>query len=181
MPDWSHAPLHRLGEPGTYMVTAATLYKEHYFRGRERLELLLDTLLKLAKQYEVDLEAWAVFSNHYHWIGRPTGAPEAIKDFINQLHSDTARFVNGEDGVEGRQVWFQYWDTALTFTKSYYARLNYVMENPVRHGVVRLAADYPWCSAGWFEEHARSGAFRMIKSFKVDRLNVYDPFEVVLE
>jgi len=60
--NWPHAPLHRLSEHGTFMVTASTLHKEHFFRGAERLTLLHDALLQHARQYELILEAWAVFS-----------------------------------------------------------------------------------------------------------------------
>lgn len=71
--DWPHAPVHRLAEQGTYIVTASTLHKEHFFRGEERLTLLENKLLFLAKQREVTLEAWAVFSNHYHFVAHTTG------------------------------------------------------------------------------------------------------------
>jgi hypothetical protein len=46
--DWPHAPLHRLSEHGTFIVTASTLYKEHFFRGQDRLTLLEGKLLALA-------------------------------------------------------------------------------------------------------------------------------------
>ena len=35
--------------------------------------------------------------------------------------------------------------------KSYLARLNYVHQNPVKHGLVRVANQYRWCSAAWLE------------------------------
>ena len=34
--DWPHAPVHRVSEQGTYIVTAATLNKRQLFRGDER-------------------------------------------------------------------------------------------------------------------------------------------------
>lgn len=181
MSDWLHAPLHRLGEPGVFMVTAGTLNKEHFFRGPGRLDLLADTLLGLAAKHGVELEAWTVFSNHYHWVGRSVGDPAHLSTLIREFHSLTSRQVNELDGNRGRKVWFQYWDTALTFQRSYLARLNYVMENPVHHGLVASATDYPWCSAGWFDRHANAGIRRKIKSFKLDRVNVPDAFDPVLE
>ena len=48
--DWPHAPIHRLGSDGVFIVTGATLYKEHFFKGRERLDILEGTLLTLAKR-----------------------------------------------------------------------------------------------------------------------------------
>ncbi len=37
--DWPHAPIHRLGSDGIYMVTGATLHKEHFFTTAEKLSL----------------------------------------------------------------------------------------------------------------------------------------------
>jgi hypothetical protein len=39
--------------------------------------------------------------------------------------------------------------------KSWLARLNYVHQNAVKHGLVPIAHQYPWCSAPWFETNAR--------------------------
>ena len=55
--DWPHAPLHRLDTNGVFMITAATLYKEQFFRTPEKLTLLENTLLSLAKKYHWRLEA----------------------------------------------------------------------------------------------------------------------------
>src|SRR5437660_3818446 len=38
--DWPHAPVHRISEQGTFIVTAGTLQKQHYFHDSERLDLL---------------------------------------------------------------------------------------------------------------------------------------------
>src|SRR5262249_9120622 len=56
-PDWPHAPLHRLVENGTYMVTAGTYMKNHFFRDADRLSLLHDSLLATAKKFDWHLEA----------------------------------------------------------------------------------------------------------------------------
>jgi putative transposase len=98
---------------------------------------------------------------------------------LAHLHGDTARAVNRRDGVTGRKVWFNYWDTQLTYQKSYYARLNYVHSNPVHHGVVPDAEAYPWCSAGWFAEKAERSFYRMVRSFKIDSVKVFDDFEPI--
>ena len=55
MADWPHAPLHRLGPPGAYFITAGTYLKQHYFRNRE--ELLQDLLFDFVKAHSFDLQA----------------------------------------------------------------------------------------------------------------------------
>jgi putative transposase len=128
--EWPHAPVHRLDACGVFMVTGATLRKGHFFDGDEKLSLLENQLLTLAKKYLWQLEAWAVFVNHYHFIAR--GHPDALPldAFLKQLHSDTARNLNRLDGLSGREVWFNFWDTKLTYERSYLARLNYVHQTP---------------------------------------------------
>jgi putative transposase len=68
--DWPHAPVHRLDSNGVYMVTAGTLYKQRLFADPQRLTLLENHLLTLTRDQGWQLEAWAVFSNHYHFVGR---------------------------------------------------------------------------------------------------------------
>jgi putative transposase len=48
--------------------------KQHHFRARDRLSVLHRGLLTVARDFCWSLEAWAVFSNHYHFIGHsPAG------------------------------------------------------------------------------------------------------------
>ena len=37
--DWPHAPLHRLTEEGTHIVTCGTLYKQHFFQRKVLLDI----------------------------------------------------------------------------------------------------------------------------------------------
>ena len=141
--DWPHAPIHRINSDGIYMVTGATLYKEHLFPTEEKLALLERELLTLAKKYQWQLEAWAVFVNHYHIVARSDGKATPLDKFLKHLHSNSARQVNQLDDSAGRQVWHNFWETELTFERPYLARLNYVHQNAVKHGLVNVANQYP--------------------------------------
>ena len=179
-PSWPHAPTHRLAEGGTFIVTAGTYRKELFFAGEDRLTGLHNGLLRYAAKYDWQLEAWAVFPNHYHFVGHsPVGAEdgaESLQVFLANLHQNSASWVNELDGVKGRKVWHNFWETQLTFEKSYFARLNYVHQNAVKHGLVRVANHYRWCSATWFEREAKSSIVRTIYGFKTDHLRVLDDF-----
>jgi putative transposase len=173
---WPHAPIHKLDTSGVFMMTGATLYKAHHFQSPDRLTYLEDELLKLAKEYHWAFEAWAVFSNHYHFVARAEAGARDLGEMLSKLHTDTGTRINQLDRREGRKVWHNFWDTKLTFQHSYLARLNYVHQNPVKHGLVPLANQYKWCSAFWFEQTASPAMVKTIYSFKIDQVKVYDPF-----
>ncbi|MGD0323966.1 MAG: hypothetical protein ABSD45_09545 [Terriglobia bacterium] len=178
MTDWPHSPIHRLSQAGAYMVTCGTYLKIHHFQSAERLRFLCDALLRSAAEFGWNLQAWAVFSNHYHFVALSPARAEGLQDFIQKLHSDTALAANEWDRTQGRQVWFQYWDTQLTYQKSYFARLSYVHRNAVHHKLVREPSLYPWCSAGWFQRRATAAFYKTVMRFGIERLRVPDNFEV---
>ena len=183
MPDdkipWPHAPAHHLASSGTYFVTASTYLKHNHFAGAHRLEVLHRGLLKVTAAFGWQLEAWAVFSNHYHLVVHSPASEEtaeSLSAMLAELHKKTALWVNGLDTAPGRQVWFNYRETRLTFQRSYLARLNYVHQNPVKHGLVPVASQYPWCSARWFERMASAAQVKSIYRFKLDQVKVFDEF-----
>jgi putative transposase len=178
MRDWPHSPLHRLAYPGTYCVTGATYEKRPIFRGAHRLEYLSDTFLAVCEKHQWSLQAWAVFPNHYHFVAASPANAATLTPFTKEFHSLTAIQANRWDQVVGRQVWYQYWETELTYPASYFARLSYVHRNAVHHGIVREPSLYAWCSAGWFERRADTSFYKRIMTMKIDRVKIDDEFEV---
>ena len=176
MKQWNHAPVHLFSELGTYMVTGATFQKQLLFNTENKLQLLHDTLHDTAGKLGWQLHAWAVFPNHYHFLAHSPDNPETLSVLIRRIHGASAKNLNAQDGVSGRKVWFQYWDKWITHQTSYYARLQYVHNNPVHHGLVDNAVTYPWCSASWFEKTATKSFYKTISEFKTDRLNIPDVY-----
>ena len=176
---WPHAPLHQLAQSGTFFITVGTYHKAHHFRGAERLAVLHRGLLIVAQKFNWRLEGWAVFPNHYHFIGHSPAGEEgahSLGRMLALLHERTAKWVNKLDQAPGRQVWHNIRETRLTYEKSYLARLNYTHQNAVMHGLVPVANQYPWCSAAWFERTATPAQIKTIYDLKTDRLQVDDDF-----
>jgi putative transposase len=158
------------------MVTASTYHKQRFFDTPEKLTLVEDALLETLEEYGWQVQAWAVFSNHYHFVGfSPEEGSNAMR-MATKLHANTSRMVNRIDGTPGRKVWHQAWDTAISFERSYMARLAYVHHNPVHHGLVQVAEMYPWCSAEWFSQRADRAWYETITSFPIKGVNVADNY-----
>jgi putative transposase len=162
------------------MVTAGTYKKTCLFRENQQLSRLTNELLTLAERYGWELQAWAAFANHYHFIAQSL-RPENLRRFISHFHTATAAWINKSDGTPGRKVWFQYWESRITFQRSFLARLNYVHQNAVHHRLVLKASEYPWCSASWLEQKADRSFVRMVSSFPCDKLKIPDDYAVDLD
>ncbi len=117
-----------------------------------------------------------MFSNHYHFVAESPESAGSLSAMLGELHEKTAKWVNKLVAAPSRQVWHNYWETKLDFPRSYFARLNYTHQNAVRHGLVKSARDYPWCSADWFEQHTSAAMIKSIYRFKADQ--IADDFEV---
>jgi putative transposase len=176
MTDWPHSPPHRLTERGAYMVTAGTHGKAHFMNTNAKLDAFQDTFFSCIEEAGWRLHAWSILSNHYHFIASSPSDPRSLRRMISKLHTLSARELNKRDMQTGRRVWFQYFDSHLTFHNSYLARLKYVHNNPAHHGVVGSAAGYPWCSARWFNSSARPSFRKTVEGFSADRLSVEDEF-----
>lgn len=175
--DWRHAPAHRLGQPGAYMVTSGCYQKKSLFATRSRLTFLSNALLELTRKYDWRLQSWAIFPNHYHFVAE-SRTPESLRTLTRHLHSISARYVNEIDGTPERKVWFQYWDTHLSYERSYLARLGYVHLNAVKHGLVQRPQDYWWCSAGWLRSGNSEGSSFAKMESSVSGIGAEDDYDV---
>lgn len=161
------------------MITGGTLHKDHFFETGRKLYGLQDLLFQTARRFGWTLGAWSLFSNHYHLISSAQRGARSLSRWLQRFHSVSARMVNGIDETPGRKVWYQFWDKTITFEASYWARLNYVTQNPVRHGLVARVSDYPFCSARWIELEWSSAKRKKLESFRHDRIQVFDEFDPV--
>jgi putative transposase len=174
--NWPHGPAHWLFETGLYIITSGTYRKLPHLDSPARLDFFQNSLFQYADEFGWDLRAWAVLANHYHFVAVSPTEARTLRKFLGKLHMKTAGQLNLWDNKPGRRVWFQFWDSHITYERSYLARLNYVHQNPVRHGVVAVAEHYKWCSAKWFSQNAPSAFAKSLKSFKIDQVNVPDDF-----
>jgi putative transposase len=51
----------------------------------------------------------------------------------------------------------------------------------VKHGLVPVACQYPWCSAAWFERTASPAMVKSIYRFKTDKVSVADEYEAAAD
>jgi putative transposase len=81
---------------------------------------------------------------------------EVLKAFHEVVHSRVAAAMNFQQGEKGRKVWYRYSDRLIRSERHHWASVNYVHYNPVKHGYVKKATDWPWVSVHeYLEAHGR--------------------------
>ncbi len=121
----------------------------------DRRVAVLEGVLEGVLEMGGEISGWAILPNHYHLLIRVP----LLKTFgimVRKLHSGVATQWNREDGTPGRQVWYRYRDRRIRGERHYYASLNYINANPVKHGYVQLADEWT-CSSihGYLESFGR--------------------------
>ena len=116
--DWPHAPPHRLQSAGVFIVTARAAEKRHLLAADEMKDWFQDKLHELALEFGWRLEAWAILSNHYHFVGHsPPHAEDAasLSAMVRKLHSLTTKELNHRENKPGRtRLWQNFRETHLT-------------------------------------------------------------------
>ena len=159
------------------MLTASTYRKELMFKGEQNLDMLMASFIEVFQSHDWNIHAYVFFANHYHALIEKSEPSTALRETVQDYHRLTAMNVNHSADLPGRKVWFQYWDSSITFQKSYLARIQYIHMNPVRHGLVKSPHSYKWSSLHWFEQTASPTFVKTVSNFDVSKVNVRDDFE----
>ncbi len=138
-----HRPLHAYAGGRLYWLSAATLRHRPHLRSDTRKQQFVDEMLAAAETWQIEVVAWTLMEHHYHAIVQPAD-DRGLSRFLGRLHGNTARNINQEEGVSGRQVWRQYWETFLHTEGDYWSRINYMWWNPIRHGFCATPEEWPW-------------------------------------
>jgi putative transposase len=129
----------------------------------EFAENLVATFIRCAAR----CSAWCVLPNHYHALVDCGDVRDLLSD-LGRLHGRSSFVWNGEDGTRGRKVFFRAAERTMRSEAHAWATINYVHNNPVRHGYVEKWMDWPWSSARQFvDQVGREEAARIWRSYPV--------------
>lgn len=173
---YPHNPPHLFIPNSIYMITSGLINKKPILDTDYRKQLVCDILFQQTYRLGWILEAWAVLSNHYHFIARSPDNVYSMPELIRSIHSMSSVELNRMDLTPGRKLWHNYWDTCITDDASYKARLLYVHANPLKHKVVKDPLDYKFCSYQWFTSICEEAVKMEILSHSMDRLNIPEKF-----
>jgi putative transposase len=138
---------------GTYFFTVNLLERSSTLLVAE-ITLLRRIVQQLRAERPFHIDAWVVLPDHMHcvWTLPPgdadfSGRWRVIKTLFSQAvpateYRSPSRVARSERGVWQRR----FWEHTVRDEKDYRRHVDYVHFNPVRHGLVEAAADWPYSS-----------------------------------
>ncbi len=160
-----HSPPHVQFVGLRQFLITATCYEHQPVIGlnHERMTDFENDLLSTCAKFAVSIYAWCLLPNHYHVMIRSENIA-AVREELGLLHGRTSYACNGEDDQRGRKVWHNCFDRIIKSHRHFWATVNYIHNNPVRHGYVDNWQDWPWSSASQFLE--RVGRERAVEIWR---------------
>jgi len=140
-----HAPPHFPGVAGVYLITAACYGHRPIFEHPDDLSWMANEFLEQLEIAGFSHPAWVFLPNHYHILLSTTDL-RTVSEAIRRLHSRTATIANHRHRARGRKVWYRFSDRLIRSERHYWATVNYIHHNPVKHGYVNRMEEWPWSS-----------------------------------
>ena len=170
-----HTPPHLHKDSAKYFITAST-YKKIKILDDNSKQKLLSSLKIACRNYDWTLEDWVIMDNHYHIMVNSPKKGADISKFVSEYHKFTAMFIKKKYPQHQvlPKIFDNYWDTCISYERSYYARLNYIYFNPVKHGYVKKAQDYQWGSYFYRYKEQKEYLERLMEAYPFDKINIKD-------
>jgi putative transposase len=152
----------------TFIITAAC-YEHAHIIGKtvERMAECEREILETCRKLNARVFAWCILPNHYHILVR-TDDIKGLRKEIGQYHGRSARFWNVEDDAQGRKVWFNFFDREMKSNRHFWASINYIHHNAVKHGYVNKWQDWAFSSANNFlKKHGKEKALKIWNEYPI--------------
>jgi REP element-mobilizing transposase RayT len=107
-------------------------------------ELFCRDLDRVATKYLWKVWAWVLMPNHFHLVLETL--PGALSAGMRDLNGNNGRRMNRRHGREGHLVKNRFFSLMLESEAHEIAAVAYVARNPVKAGLCRNAADWPYGS-----------------------------------
>ncbi|MEA3431302.1 MAG: transposase [candidate division WOR-3 bacterium] len=128
-----------------YFITSVTENRKKVFETEHNIKLLLDTFRYYKEKYSFDIVAYCILPDHFHWLVIPSEKAD-ISQIMKGVKGFSTRKINQINHWNGRLWQHQFLDHIIRKDEDYRKHINYIHNNPVKHGLVEDIGLYPWSS-----------------------------------
>ena len=143
---------------GCYFFTVVTYRRLPLFERGPRVELLREAFREVKSKRPFEIQAMVVMPDHLHAVWQlPEGDTDYSSRWRDIKHYVSSRIETPVNHRGEKAVWQRrFWEHAIRDEEDWRRHVDYVHFNPVKHGLVSAARDWPYSSfrrsvdAGWY-------------------------------
>ena len=143
---------------GTYFFTVVTADRTPVFNSPAAVACLLTSFSSVMQRFPFVIDAMVVLPDHLHSIWT---LPEGDHDFSRRWRLIKKGFPKGARDSPGLPVYVngslwqkRFWEHTIRDGQGFERHVDYIHFNPVKHGYVARASDWPYSS---FHRYVREG------------------------
>ena len=150
----------------TYFFTVTTCNRQPLLTLGPVRDSLRDAITFVRRNHPFAIDAWVLLPDHIHciWTLPPDDADFSVRwSIIKRLVSQQCREYSGRTTSASRQkrrelsFWQRrFWEHQIRDESDFEQHVDYIHWNPVKHGYVMLAADWPYST---FHRYRRQGMY----------------------
>src|ERR1700677_1199610 len=146
----SHKHLRRLDsvwiDSPIYFLTICVVGRRRVLANDQAFTILSAEFKSAPERYGWKVGQFVVMPDHLHFFCAGNQQPDSasLSRFIGGLKQWTAKGILRAAGLSGPLWQKQFFDNLLRSDESYESKWRYVLENPVRAGLVDAAEDWPY-------------------------------------
>jgi REP element-mobilizing transposase RayT len=139
----------RFSEPGReYKVTTVVDGRRNLFHDLWVARACIRALVRVEAETDATLLAWVLMPNHLHVLVR-LGSELSLSALLQRLKGGSAKAVNEVLNRRGTLWQPAFYDHALRRAEDRLGAARYIVDNPIRAGLVTRIGDYPHWDSVW--------------------------------
>lgn len=132
-----------------YFVTAVTLNRVKAFDLKEFGPFAAQAFIEIAAKFSFEVPAYALMPDHVHFL---VSASEENADFERMVKAWKQKTGYAWSKQHGQRLWQPgYWERVLRDGDNPLSVCRYIIENPVRAGLVAHPSEYALCGSTQYE------------------------------
>jgi putative transposase len=129
-----------------YFVTTKTIRNKPYFTDHHLAELFVGNLYSCREKYRFLLFSFVLMPDHFHALITPEKG-YTISGVIQKIKSLFVKKLREEMNWSGTFWQKSFYDFVIYREEKLLEKMNYILQNPVRKGIVETPEDYRFSTA----------------------------------
>ena len=130
-------------ENGYYQIYNRGNRKRDTFYDDHDYEVFLKYVCMYSEKWRIGIITYCLINNHFHIVLKQY-KKDSLPKFMHSVCTAYSMYINSKYDLVGHVFQGRYKSTYIDSYESLMNEIDYVINNPIKHGLVDDIKDYPW-------------------------------------